>query len=236
MTALFVVIILLLPFLIDYVAQFVAHLFGAQAVFYFQTRRWLIELAAYVPIYLLMLFYLKTTFNPLATYGYRWSRDYLGWAIYIGLGSGVIMYLVDLVGGLQSLGVPPFSIATAAGYLAGYVLLPALTEETLFRGVMQHFYQGRLTTTISPYHIHVGVFIASAFELAFHLSAPIYYGITTIGVGAAILKTLPQLLYVLVFGAIGGYLYQRTNSLAAPIIIHALGNATEFMLIWATMH
>lgn len=232
MTLVFVAIIFLLPFLIDYVAQLVAALWGPQAVLFFAMHPWLQETAAYVPLYLLMLFYLKTTFNPLAYYGYKWSREYLGWAVYIGVGSGIIIYFVDRIGGIGSLRVESFSALTFFGYLIGFVIFPAITEETLFRGVIQHFYQRRVDYTLTKYHVHIGILIASLFEIAFHLSAPIYYGVTDGGVLIAIIKHIPQILYVFVFGAIGGYLYQRTGSLVAPITIHALGNLTEYAIIW----
>jgi membrane protease YdiL (CAAX protease family) len=181
---------------------------------------------------LLMLFYMKTTFEPLSSFGYRWNTQYLWWSVYIGFASGVLMFGMDWLAGIEQLGVAPYSAVAALGYLLSWGLLPALLEETFFRGVIQTLYQKYFSTTFTSHRIHVAVLIAVAFELAFHLSFPLYAANVGGSTGAAILATIPQLIYVAVFGFISGVIYQRTQSLLGPFIIHALGNMTELVLIW----
>lgn len=230
---LFIAILCILPFIIDFFAKLFLAIGAQQAAAFFKENLWLEGVLGYLPVYLLMLFYIKTTFNPLSMFGYQWNKQYLWLSVYLGLGSGVLIFLIDKANGLAMLNVQAFAPGLLLGYLLSWVVLPALTEETLFRGVIQGYYQGTLSKTFTKHKVSIAIFIASAFEIVFHLSMPMYYGVTHGGVMAALLRTLPQLIYVAVFGFIGGVVYQRTGSLAGPMIIHALGNLTELVLIWS---
>ena len=233
MSLLFIAVLFIIPFLIDFFGKLFLAVGAQQAATFFQQNLWLSGVLGYLPIYLLLLFYLKTTFEPLSYFGYFWKKDYVWLSVYLGIGSGVVIYWIDWTQGIANLGIQQFSIAALLGYLVSLVILPSLTEETLFRGVVQNFYQRRFTKTFTKHKVHIAVFLGSAAELLFHLSVPIYTGITQGGVLVAVIKTLPQLVYVFVFGFIGGVLFQRTKSLVPAIIIHALGNLVELILIWS---
>ncbi len=231
-TILFILIIALLPFAMDYFVDLAGVIGAAKLSSAFLAYRWLSDVIGYTAVYLFMLFYMKTTFEPLSTYGYVWKKDYFWWAVYIGIASGIAMFFVDWTHGLGSLQVAAFSLSALIGYLLSWVILPALVEETLFRGVIQRSYQKRLRSEFTSQKIHIAVFLAVAFELLFHLAFPAYFGAANGTFWESIVTTLPQLIYVAVFGFIGGVLYQRTGSLVAPITIHALGNFVELLLIW----
>jgi membrane protease YdiL (CAAX protease family) len=233
MTLLYLVIVLLLPFLMDFAVRLFLALGASVAEEFIRNNLWLPDVLGYGAIYAFMLFYLLATFEPLAKYGYSFSKEYLGLALYLGIGSGVVMYVVDRLAGNTFSGVSEIaSLGVLLGYVLAWAVLPALVEETLFRGVIQGFYQRHFTKTYTPYGVHVAVFIGVGAEALFHLASPMYYGITQGGVINALLQTLPQMTYVVVFGFISGVLYQRTKSLVAPILIHALGNGTELLLLW----
>lgn len=172
----------------------------------------------------LLFFYLKSSLEPLSRYGWTWTREHLGLAVVIGLVAGAAMFGIDVASGYDFSGLPPFSFTALATILVGSALLPAVFEETLFRGVIQTTYTHAVTKKY--WVVPAAVLVASAFEVAFHLLFPLYFG----GFGA---WTLAQVGYVALFGGIGGYLYSKTGSLAAPIAIHFLGNSTEYVLVWA---
>jgi membrane protease YdiL (CAAX protease family) len=226
-TLIFIAVILLVPFVMDYFVKLAVAVGLATSV-----TPW-VDALIYFFVYTIMLFYMLTSFEPLNTYGYRWNNQYIWWAVYIGVGSGVVMFAVDKFSHLaEAARVPAFSTGVVLSYMLAWVVLPALMEETLFRGVIQRYYQKKLNTTVTSHNIHVAVFFGVAAELLFHLSIPLYYGMSTGNLGAAALSALPQLIYVAVFGFISGVFYQRTNSLLGPILIHALGNGTELVLLW----
>jgi membrane protease YdiL (CAAX protease family) len=229
--SIFIAIIVFFPLFMDFMVDLSIAVGVPRELFV--NNPWLIDVLGYLPAFLLLLFYMKTTFEPLSAFGYRWNNQYLWWSVYIGIASGVIMFGLDWTSGLDTLGVSAFNGSVAIGYLLTWVLLPALLEETFFRGVIQTIYQRYTHTTFTNYRIHIAIFIAVVFELLFHLSFPIYDSLTAGNTTVVILRTIPQLIYVAVFGFISGVIYQRTNSLAGPMIIHALGNATELILIWA---
>lgn len=232
MSLLFITVLVLLPFVMDFVTKLFLALGQSFASEFVRQNIWVADVFGYATIYLFMLFYLMATFEPLARYGYTWSSQYIGLAMYIGVGSGVVMYVVDRLSGYPPLASEGMGLSVFLGYLFAWVILPALTEETLFRGVIQGFYQRALNTTFTVHKIHVAVFIGVAAELAFHALTPMYYGATHGGVFNALVRALPQLVYVLVFGFISGVMYQRTKSLTGPLLIHALGNGTELLLLW----
>jgi membrane protease YdiL (CAAX protease family) len=234
-TLIYLAVIVLIPFVMDFGVKFLLSQNTTSTLALFAKYTWIADVIGYTLVYLFMLFYLKTTFEPLRAYGYQWNSDLLLWSTYIGIASGVVMFLVDYNTGLANLGVQPFGFNVLFGYLLTWAVLPALVEETLFRGIIQTFYQHVTNTTLTRFRLHSAIFIAVAFEMLFHLAVPLYYGYSAGTASQAFMRTIPQLIYVFVFGAISGIVYQRTQSLVGPMLIHGLGNLTELLLIWAFM-
>jgi membrane protease YdiL (CAAX protease family) len=226
LTGIFSCIVILIPFIVhfldEYITQFLTTFFPEHATTLL-TSAYLQDIVMYGLLTALLFFYLKASLEPLKTYGWTWKSDYLGVAIVIGLLAGVVMYGIDTVTGYDFSAMPAFSLTALIGVFVGAALLPALFEETLFRGVIQSAYQRLTTKTLGP--VALAIIIASAFEIAFHLVFPLYFG----GFGIALIG---QVAYVALFGGIGGYLYSRTGSLVAPITIHLLGNFTEYAMVW----
>ena len=226
LTSIFIGIIILLPFithfLAAYIEQFLTTFFPTHATTLL-TSAYLQDIVMYGFLTALLFFYLRASLEPMKKYGWTWKSDYLGVAIVIGLLAGVVMYGIDIAAGYDFSTMPPFSLTALIGVFIGAALLPALFEETLFRGVIQSAYQRLTSKTLGP--IALAIIIASAFEIVFHLIFPLYFG----GLGIA---TLGQVAYVALFSGIGGYLYSRTGSLVAPITIHLVGNFTEYVMVW----
>ncbi|MFB6108523.1 MAG: lysostaphin resistance A-like protein [Haloplanus sp.] len=96
------------------------------------------------------------------------------------------------------------------------VLLIGPGEELLFRGIVQ----GRLRETFSPVW---GVVLASA------LFASVHFVALTGGVGGRLVTILVLFLPSLVFGSV----YELTDNLVVPALVHGLYNATLFALAYA---
>lgn len=227
-TLLYIGILFLLPFGLDLFSKLALVLGAGKFV---ADNLWLQDVLGYLPLYIIALFYLRTTFNGLAYYGYTFNRQWFGWAVYIGIGSGIIMFFMDKINNFTGFTVVAHGVGGVLGYILAWALLPAFFEETLFRGVIQRFYLEHIKKTVSQYQISLSIFAAVAFEVAFHIYVPAYYGTTHSSVSAAFFTSIPQLIYVAIFGSVAGYFYQRTKSLTGPITIHLLGNLTELILI-----
>lgn len=230
-------IILLLPFVAHFLGAYIIAIATAfvspGAAGFLHANAWIATGISYAAFLFFTLFFLRSSLEPLASYGWTWSTQKLGVAIGVGVASGILMYATDLAfPGTYTL--PPATLLGVLASVVGVIVFPALFEELLFRGVIQTFYQRvtRGTIEIGEWHVPVAVFIASGFEVLFHLALPVYFNFFGGALGATVLGTVPQLVYVAIFGAIGGYLYSRTNSLVAPIAVHAVGNCTELLLIW----
>lgn len=221
----FLVVITLLPLGIDVFGNTGAMLVGEDVLY---KHGWLATFFAYGPVLLLILIYLKASFEPFERFGLRWSRKWLAASVAIGALSALAIYGVDIATGtLSSFDVPLApTLAVTLGYLLAWGVLAPFTEELLFRGVIQSVLSWRIA---SDWPVHPAVLLASGFEVLMHLSVPIYFSGDALGAAGA---TVPQLLYVAVFGLIGGYVYQRTQSLVGPVLIHGLGNMGELALFW----
>lgn len=226
LTSVFSGIVIILPFIVHFLAAYITQFlttFSPENATVLLGSVYLQDIVMYGFLTVLLFFYLYASLEPMKNYGVTIKREYLGLAVGVGLLAGVVMYGIDIATGYNFSTLPPFSITALLGVAIGAALLPALFEETLFRGVIQSAYQKATSKTLGP--LPVAIIIASVFEIVFHLVFPLYYG----GIGMA---TIGQILYVALFGSIGGYLYYRTGSLVTPIIIHALGNFTEYVLVW----
>ncbi|KAB1192140.1 CPBP family intramembrane metalloprotease [Haloferax sp. MBLA0076] len=102
------------------------------------------------------------------------------------------------------------TIFVVLAILSIFVIAPA--EEVLFRGAVQ----GRLRETFGP---GAGIALASAIFASLH-------AFNFVGGGWIILVPLSALFLV---GAVFGYVYERTQNLAVPIVVHGLYNATLFL-------
>lgn len=131
------------------------------------------------------------------------------WAAWAGLGLLIPALLINL--GYHHLLLPPGidmmddylrqlheSGVTKLALIVAFCVLPALTEEVAFRGLLQHW----LHTALKPWH---AIFIASALFTALHFtifSFPILFGI----------------------GVLLGWMRWKTGSLYPSMLVHGLHN------------
>ncbi len=221
------IIISVLPFAIDLFEQAGGVLLGYEA---FSSSPYLPTFVAYLPLLVLLFIYINAMLVPVEHFGLKLDTGYLVPALIVGVLSAVLIFLIDVYSGtLDSFGVPlnP-SVAVALGFIISWGLLAPFVEELLFRGFIQSAFQEAIG---GKWVFHPAILLASFFEVLLHLGYPLYF--TQQGtVSATAVSTVPQLLYVALFGAIGGWFYSKTGSLLPPFIIHAVGNAGELVLLW----
>lgn len=197
---------------------------------------WLAQVAGFGPLLALLIIYVFATLEPAQTYGVAWSKDLLWLSIGAGVIAGPVIYFTNIlfdvffsvdVFGQFSIPQDP-SLSVAAGFLFSLAVLVPITEELLFRGLIQTSFTQRINNT---WRVHPAIWIAVGLEVLAHASGAVLFAAEGEAL-SALFTRLPQLLYVFVFGAIGGWVYHRTKSLTGPILIHALGNAGELALYW----
>lgn len=151
------------------------------------------------------------------------GRSYLGLALVLGVGMGLVMLVADYGPQLVSQTAPAAPYATAgvgaAGWL-GVMLATGLAEETIFRGLLV----GMLVVLI-PGRVRLGrvdvpmaaVIVGLLFSLAHYQSFlvnPLHMAIA-------------QQLYAFAWALVYVWLMERSRSLLAPIVAHGVGNFTE---------
>lgn len=155
------------------------------------------------------------------------GRSYVGIALAIGVGMGLIMLVADYWPALLSQTPPTTRYSTSpldsAGFLLG-MLTTGLAEETIFRGLLVGLLAvlvpGRLR--IGPLDLPVAAYIvALLFALAHWKSFVV----------SPFHQALAQQSYAFAWGLTYVWLMERSKSLLAPIVAHGLGNFTEVGII-----
>ena len=168
---------------------------------------------------------------PRADSHVRWppGPTYVGLAVVIGLGMGLVMLIADYWPALLT-GTPPASSYAetpynwdTVGYLAG-MLATGTAEETIFRGLLVGFLSvlvpGRLR--IGSVDLPVaGYIIALLFGLAHWKSFVV----------SPFHEALAQQTYAFAWGLTYVWLMERSRSLLAPVIAHGVGNFSEVAMI-----
>jgi membrane protease YdiL (CAAX protease family) len=134
----------------------------------------------------------------------------------IGLCSGLLMsikYLIQIVNGLP-LDVPqPVTLTNIFGYMTFQWIIVGLSEETMFRGLIQTYLMENLEGEINlaGHRLHIGTVIAAIFWGGFHiinaLNMPLSAAVFTVVITTPI-------------GLLMGYAYQKTGSLLTTILVH----------------
>ena len=136
--------------------------------------------------------------------------------LYIGLVSGLILsvrYVVQIVNGLP-LDVPqPMNFVNVLGHLGFQWVVVGLSEETMFRGLIQTYLMENLEGDIEIFghEVHVGTVVAALFWGGFHI-----INVLNMPVSSAVLTVL----ITTPIGLLLGYAYQRTRSILTTILVH----------------
>jgi len=210
-------------------------IFGAAGMILFgeallRQEPWLSWVARFLPLLVLLMIYVFATLDPARERGLFWSKQMLWFSLGIGVLAGAVLYIIDVVfDKFAEFTIPADpTLSVALGYVFALGILVPFTEELLFRGLIQTELAKRIK---SSWKVHPAIWIAVGLEVLAHASGALFFTESS-QIIPALLSRLPQLVYVLVFGAIGGWVYHRTKSLTGPILIHALGNVGELLLYW----
>jgi CAAX protease family protein len=167
-------------------------------------------------------------------WGLQWPprKTYLVAAISWGVFFAVLMTLVDYLPQILSHTAPknlPLTRLNVTGWLSFELLFVGFSEEIPFRGLLQTFLMRKSSGRVRflDYDMHVaGVVLALLFALA-HLTS-----FWTVPFWAA----LGQQIYAFALGILYAYWYEKSKSLAAPIVCHSLSDALEqslmFVMVW----
>ncbi len=212
---------LLLPVLLGIFYQAGVIIVGQELLAAHPWMSWALQ---FIPLVVLLLIYVFATLDPIKQHGLFWSNKMLGLSIGVGCCAGAVLYIMDIfTNHFSALGIPEqVTFSTGLGYLLMLGVLVPFAEELLFRGLIQTEFTKRIR---SDWKIHPAIWIAVGLEVLAHAS------LLTRGFDGFWMRA-PHLLYVLLFGAIGGWVYHKTQSLTGPFLIHALGNAIELILYW----
>jgi membrane protease YdiL (CAAX protease family) len=168
---------------------------------------------------------------PAADDHLRWpsGRSYVGLAVLLGIGMGLVMLVADYWPVLAAQTPPDLSYSKypidSAGYLLG-MITTGLAEETIFRGLLV----GMLVVLV-PGRLRIG-----------SLDLPVAAYIVALLFGLAHWKSftldpfyqaMAQQIYAFAWGLLYVWLMERSRSLLAPMVAHGFGNFTEVGIVIA---
>jgi membrane protease YdiL (CAAX protease family) len=182
---------------------------------------WIFADLVHVPQFLIpFIIILYITKGRPSQYGFNLKEDPPEFThrrmLMIGLCSGLLMsikYLIKIVNGLP-LDVPqPVTPTNFFGYMTFQWIIVGLSEETMFRGLIQTYLMENLKGEINlaGHGLHIGTVIAAILWGGFHiinaLNMPLSAAVFTVVITTPI-------------GLLMGYAYQRTGSLLTTILVH----------------
>jgi len=134
----------------------------------------------------------------------------------VGICFGLLMAIIPIIQALTGspVGVPkPVTLVNILGYLSFQWVIVGLSEETMFRGLIQTYLMNNMSgdIIILGNKLHIGTLISAIFWGGFHIinviNMPFSAALLTVAI------TTPA-------GLMMGYVYQRTGSLFSTIIVH----------------
>ncbi|MFC1802875.1 lysostaphin resistance A-like protein [Thermoproteota archaeon] len=134
----------------------------------------------------------------------------------IGICSGLLIsikYIIQIVNGIPVDIPQPVTPTNIFGYMTFQWIIVGLSEETMFRGLIQTYLMKNLEGEINlaGHRFHIGTIIAAIFWGGFHiinaLNMPMSIAVFTVVITTPI-------------GLLMGYAYQRTGSLLTTILVH----------------
>lgn len=138
---------------------------------------------------------------------------------------GIGFASIALINVLLSPPPPPTLISLISSLFLNLVYI-SIVEEVFFQGLVQTFLMERLKGEVAlfKWKFHKGVLWAALLYSVWHFINFIMFG--------GLIFTLILLIIVFIQGLIQGYIYQRSGSLAGPVIIHSLLNGLPILIVY----
>ncbi len=182
---------------------------------------WIFADLVHVPQFLIpFIIILYITKGRLGHYGFNLKEDPPEFIhrrmLIIGLCSGLLMsikYVIQIVNGLPVDVPQPVTPINIFGYMTFQWIIVGLSEETMFRGLIQTYLMDNLEgkVKLAGHEFHIGTVIAALFWGGFHiinaLNMPLSSAIFTVVITTPI-------------GLLMGYADQRTGSLLTTTLVH----------------
>jgi len=173
-------------------------LFTSSLPWFFINQQYLLP-AVYSTVLALCLWHIyqkNLNFSELGFHREKWLK-YVLVGIAIGIPIGMVEYFVLR----PAPAFPTFEVRYLLRDLVYMVAFVGLGEELLFRGLLQR-------DLINVFGWKQGIVLASLVFAVMHLTW----------------RSVPELVFVFFASLIFGYLYYKTKSLVAPIVVHGIGN------------
>ena len=182
---------------------------------------WIFADLVHVPQFLIpFIIILYITKGRLGHYGFNLKEDPPEFThrrmLLIGLCSGLLIsikYVIQIVNGLPVDVPQPVTQINIFGYMTFQWIIVGLSEETMFRGLIQTYLMDNLEgkVKLAGHEFHIGTVIAALFWGGFHiinaLNMPLSSAVFTVVITTPI-------------GLLMGYAYQRTGSLLTTTLVH----------------
>ena len=182
---------------------------------------WILAILVHIPQFLIsFLLICYITKGKLGEYGFNFKvkspslthRRMLGLGVFFGLLMS-LRYIPQIVEGAP-LDIPqPITITSVIGNMTFQWIVVGLSEETLFRGLIQTYLMNNLEgyVKVLGHDLHLGTVIGAIIWGAFHF------------INILVMPWETVIFYVILTTVIGlpmGYAYQETGSLLTTVIVH----------------
>lgn len=117
-----------------------------------------------------------------------------------------------------------FGSPTFLERLCIFWLLPSITEEVIFRGLIQTYLSSSIPASFAVSRLRLSV----AGLISAMLFGLVHLGLLTQGAGR--MQTIATVVAALILGILAGYFRDKTGSLVAPVIIHTLFNVLGYIV------
>lgn len=185
-----------------------------------KTSSWIFAILVHLPQFLIpFLIIVYITKGKPGKYGFNLKQEFpfthrrmLGVGVLFGLFMS-LEYISQVINNAP-LDIPqPVTATSVSGTMAFQWIVVGLSEETMFRGLIQTYLMNNLDgyVKILGHDLHIGTIIGAIFWGLFHF------------INILVMPFKPVLFFVILTTGIGllmGYAYQRTGSLLTTIIVH----------------
>lgn len=182
---------------------------------------WVVSDLVHLPQFIIpFLIILYITKGKPSRYGFNLNEDPPTFThtrmLMVGTCFGLLMAVKPVIQVLKgaSVVVPkPVTLVNVLGYMSFQWIIVGLSEETMFRGLIQTYLMNNLDggITIMGSKLHLGTLLSAFFWGGFHIinviNMPFNAALLTVAITSPI-------------GLIMGYVYQRTGSLLSTILVH----------------
>jgi membrane protease YdiL (CAAX protease family) len=158
------------------------------------------------------IIYSRLTHRDLRNYGLKVAKKLLVQGVSLSIGIGICLSLISSPGTLT------------VGWFFLSCLLAPICEEFFFRGFLQtHLMEKvRAVKRLSKFHLSYGLMLATLIFGAVHFLDIFLLDLSFVDV-------IINAIFAMIFGLLMGYIYQETDSILTPILMHICLNGLSLL-------